>query len=295
MNFIEYYKEIEEILPDLKFSANYVSNNETYNYEVKDLKKLRRAINQIEHIPFIQNEIYKLKKTRLFESLSDTDKLTFIQHNTIDEPLKLITFKLNFIQELAQSSKMFGNDDLLLIRIPEINSFDNLTKFSNDLKKGIEIPIIDSKNGEVKILSADEGSIIFYVSVGTTAALTLIGRICWSAAVIRRKKAEANIFEEHARTLKLKNDALENLIEAQNLQLKNILDAEANQIANNIYDLKNPETIERLKLSISTVSELIDRGVQILPASNEEMQKIFPDYKKLDLIESSIRQITSKN
>lgn len=295
MNFIEYYNEINEALPTLSFNTKYLSNNETYNYEATDLKKLRRSINIIEHIPYIQSEIDEIKKSWLFTSSSDTAKLTFSQNNAVENPLKSITFKLDFIQQLAQSSKMFGNKDVLLIKIPEINSFDNLSKYATDFKKAIEIPIVDSNSGDVKILSADEGSIIFYVSVGTGVAMTLIGRICWAAAVMKRKRAEANIFEQHAKTLELKNDALKSLVDAQKIQLKNILDAEAQQIANNTYDNKDPETIERLKLSINTVSELIDKGVQILPANNDEMQKTFPDYKNLDLIESSIRQIAPKD
>ncbi len=134
-------------------------------------------------------------------------------------------------------------------------------------------------------MSADEGSVIFYVALGSLAAIRLVAGICWSAGVLKKRNAEAKIFEEHARTLELKNEALEIFVNAQKLQMKNILDAEANALANNMYNHNDPETIERLKLSISTVSNLIDKGVSILPVSKDEnIQKSFPDYANLNLI-----------
>ncbi|MBS4063365.1 MAG: hypothetical protein KGZ74_02345 [Chitinophagaceae bacterium] len=99
----------------------------------------------------------------------------------------------------------FSREDLLLINIPELKSFDELSKFSVDLKKGIELPVIEKEiQGQVEIVSAGNGSIVLYVTLGTILAVKLIAGVCWAAAVIRKKNVEANIFEQHAKTLKLK-------------------------------------------------------------------------------------------
>ena len=50
-------------------------------------------------------------------------------------------------------------------------------------------------------------------------------------------------------------------------QIKNIIEAEAEEIAKAHYKLNDPEVINRLKLSLNTVNDLIDRGTQILPSS----------------------------
>ena len=72
--------------------------------------------------------------------------------------------------------------------------------------------------------------------------------------------------------------------------------AEAEAIALKHYDIKDPETIARLKLSLETTADLIDRGAKILPNSkDEDIKKSFPDYNKLALIESSIKQIGTGN
>lgn len=196
MNFIDYYKEIIATLPGLKLKSSYIAGGK---YELTELNKLRRTINVVQNIPYIQDEIVALRNS-LFSMQSDNQTVDTALYTLIESPLRSLVFKLEFMQKLAESSRLFGSTDVLLIRIPEIDSFDNLEKYAKDFKKAIEIPIIDSgTKGKVAILGADEGSIILYVSLGTVVAVTLIGKICWAAAVYKKKKAEAKIFEQHAK------------------------------------------------------------------------------------------------
>ncbi|WP_294680320.1 hypothetical protein [uncultured Fluviicola sp.] len=295
MNFLQYHEIIKEVLPKLSFSAEYVTGNDSLSYSTKNLVDLRQSINLIEEIPFIEQEILQLKKSWLFESNYPSQKINSSQKVEIDSAIDRIKIKLETFKQIAEQSAIFGNEDTILIKIPEIQSFDNLEKYAKDFKKAIETPIInESINGTVNIISAQEGSIILYISLGTISAVKLVAGICWAAGVIKRKNAEVKIFEQHARTLELKNDSLALFVDAQKTLMKNILDAEANAIANKNYDHNDPETVERLKLSISTVAELIDKGVKILPVSqNSDIQKCFPDYNNLNVIESTVKQITS--
>lgn len=297
MNFIEYHETIERALPRLKLTTSYIGGNQDFTYQASGLNELRRSINIVDDVPYIGSEIRVLKDSWLFQSTSDSQKITSSQSSEVENAVKSLKIKLSTFKEIAETSKLFSGSETILIRIPEIDSFDTLQKYANDFKKAIEIPVLDeSIGGNVTILSADEGSIIFYVSLGAVAAVKLVAGICWAAAVIKKKRAEANIFEQHAKTLELKNDALSVFVDAQKVQMKNILEAEASAIANKEYNHSEPETIERLKLSISTVAELIDKGVQILPVSKEDdIQKSFPDYKNINLIESTIKQITQNN
>ena len=94
----------------------------------------------------------------------------------------------------------------------------------------------------------------------------------------------------------MKNDSLETLVNAQKAQIKNIINAEAEEISNKFYKLNDPEVIERLKLSLNTINDLIDRGTQILPYSDKsEAIKSFPDYSNLNLIESTMKKLQSEN
>lgn len=154
--------------------------------------------------------------------------------------------------------------------------------------------MLDSEiESDFEIKTAEPGSIWLMVGVGTTIAINLVGGIAWAAAVIKRKNAEAKIFEQHTRTLELMNDQIDLYVNAQKTQLDNILQSEAEAIASKHYSAKDPETIERLKLSISTVADLIDKGAKILPTSeSDDVKQLFPEYGNLSMIESAIKKIS---
>jgi hypothetical protein len=292
-------KETKELLQDchskLNFKTTYVTGSTEKPYIGNGLIILRECIKMLENIDLLTPEINELKKSILFQTYSDEQYFTASDNTKIT----IIVDKLKIgIEYLLRYSKQIDNpQNGLFIKLPEIQTFEDLSKVSNDLKKAIEIPVIDQNDGGyVKIETAESGSIWLIISIGSLSAVNLIGAICWSAAVIRKKKAEAKIFEEHAKTLGLKNESLQIVIDAQKIQIKNIIEAEAEEIAKGHYKLNDPEVINRLKLSLNTVNDLIDRGTQILPSSdNKETIKSFPDYSNLNLIESAIKKLQSEN
>lgn len=290
-------KETKELLQDcyykLNYKSTYVSGSPEKPYVGKDLINLRECIKMLENINLLTPEINELKNSLLFQTYSNEQYFTAVDNSKI--AINVDKLKIGIEYLLRYSNQIENPENGLFIKLPEIQTFEDLSKVSNDLKKAIEIPVIDQNDGGyVKIETAESGSIWLVISIGTFSAVNLIGAICWSAAVIRKKKAEAKIFEEHARTLGMKNESLQTVIDAQKIQIKNIIEAEAEEIAKAHYKLNDPEVINRLKLSLNTVNDLIDRGTQILPSSdNKETIKSFPDYSNLNLIESAIKKLQS--
>lgn len=294
MHLREAINKIQNHLENLTYTSTYDFEKKDTNNKANNLDKLREAIIELEDIHILDEEIKKLKNSSLFKTSKDEYYFTSSEDKLIKESISIIKNGFTFLKRMYYDN--LASEDDLYIKLPEIENFDDLSKLSNELKKAVEIPINEQSKGHLKIKSAEPGSIWLLVSVGTFAAINLIGGICWAAAVIRKKHAEAKIFEQHAKTLELKNNALSSLIDAQNQQLDNILDSEAKQVMSNHYDSNNPEILAKLKLSITTVSNLIDRGTQILPASeNNNVKNIFPDYSKLNLIESSIKMLKNNN
>ena len=294
MHLFEIYERIDRYASQLNYSSSYlINNNGEHTYKAIELRKLKFILSQFEDVPLLAKEIEKLRKSWLYETNDDTALITSNQNGTVSTLIGTIQIGLDYIKRLYIGSYSQQSEDTILIKLPDFQSFEQLSKIANEFKKGIELPIRDNNiQGDVNIVSAEPGSIWLIVSVGSILAVKLIAAICYSAAVIRRKYAEAKIVEAQLKTLDLKNEALQNVIDAQKKQLKNILDSEAEAIANKHYNHKDNSAIEMLKLSLNTVSDLIDRGSRILPSSsNEEIQKSFPDYNALNLIESSIKQI----
>lgn len=296
MNIRETSALFRKYFDSLHFTTTYESNMNSINpYYATNLSSLREAILNLEDVDILKNEIEAIKKTSLFDHSADTFFFSSSDDTILKGAVKQLRNGLEYLLRYSDQIEMPKNG--LNIKLPEIENFDDLTKVSKEFKRAIEIPIIDQQQGgQVKIETADSGSIWLTVSVGSIAAVNLVGAICWSAAVIRKKMAEARIFEAQANTLELKNEMMKTLIEAQKSQMKNILDSEAKEIAENHYNLSDGEAIARLKMSIETVSELIDKGVKILPTSDDsKTAKLFPDYSALNLIESTIQQLKNGN
>ena len=79
--------------------------------------------------------------------------------------------------------------------------------------------------------------------------------------------------------------------------LKNVVAAEARHLEKEFFgDEENPERLERVKHSIETMQELLEKGAEVHPAllAPEQVKNLFPDYKKLGSVESRIKQIAEK-
>jgi hypothetical protein len=293
MNNREIYNLAKDNAHKLTFTYNYKSGADS-PYELGGLNKLRHTIVEFEEVPFLKNAIDELRKGALFSTTGDRILTDGVSHTQIDSFVKKLRTGLEFFIQQFESNYNIDSETTLAIKMPPMKTFSDLSKVANAFKKAIEIPLLDSKiESELEIKTAEPGSIWLMVGVGTTIAVNLIGGIAWAAAVIKRKNAEGKIFIQHARTLELKNDQIELYVKAQRTQLDNILNAEAEAIATKHYSAQDPETIERLKLSISTVADLIDKGAKILPTSkSDEVKQLFPEYGKLSLIESAIKKIS---
>lgn len=293
MNNREIYNIAKENYDNLSFSYDYISGADN-PYEVGGLNKLRNAITEFEKIPFLKSSIEKLRNGFLFTTTADKLTLNHSNYTEIDNFVKTLKTGLNFFIQQFESNYSEESETTLAIKLPPAKTFGDLAKISSDFKKAIEIPLLDSEiESDLEIKTAEPGSIWLMVGVGTTIAINLVGGIAWAAAVIKRKKAEAKIFEQHARTLELKNDQIDLYVNAQKIQLDNILQSEAEAIASKHYSAQDPESIERLKLSISTVADLIDKGAKILPNSkSDDVKQLFPEYGSLSMIESAIKKIS---
>jgi hypothetical protein len=129
-----------------------------------------------------------------------------------------------------------------------------------------------------------------------TAAVALVGGMAWAAAVVFKKYQEGKMFEQMARGMKIKNDSLEELLRGLRESIDLLLQNEARSLYDKEFgDTTDPEQIARLKLGIKTFMGLIEKGAEIHPALKvpENVKNLFPDFSKLSLIESKIKQIAN--
>jgi hypothetical protein len=162
----------------------------------------------------------------------------------------------------------------------------------------LEQTILDPKiGGKMEIRSLDKGSVWLHLFVGSVQAVGFVGSIAWSAAVVYKKFQEGRLVEQHVEALKIKNEALKQIQEAQEKLLKDVVEAEAKHLEKEIFgDEENPDRLERIKHAIRLMQELLEKGAEVHPAlmAPENVKNLFPDFKKLGSVESKIKQIAEK-
>lgn len=274
---------------ELTFLDNNRSSNES-RYIVKDYFNFRQVIRELDRVPYLQHFTDSIKESKAFTIPEPSVVLSVNEKVELEKAISNLRSAILGLKAYYDNTTP-NSDAILRVKLPETNSFDDLIKYSELLKKGIEIPVNESnEDSKVKILNGQPGSIWLILSIGSS--IMLIAKLCNAAAVIRRKWAESSIFEEHAKSLKLKNELMDDLVKANKKMLADVLDAEAANIHNGHYNPNDPEVKERIKLAIRSISELIDKGGQLLPSgSNKDISNNFPDYNALNSAVYIIKQI----
>jgi hypothetical protein len=297
-------------IKELKNYFSEIAENIKFNYEetieqrgnqnisialFSNLTNFRKGINSIEKTKLLLNEIEIIKNSGIFSTTYDILKINTQEGRSLktrmDELLKIVTSLNQTFSDLSGKIR----DNSVSIKLPNISDFQDLSKVAGNFHTILSQSIInDEIKGQVKIDSVENGSIWLDVYLGSSAALTLVGGIAWSAAVVFKKLQEGRIIEEHVKSLKIKNESLREIKDAQKKAIDLMIDSEANQLySENFKTDGNNEQIERLKHTIRLLSEQMEKGAEIHPALNapEKVANLFPDMKHLELVESRIKKL----
>jgi hypothetical protein len=198
-------------------------------------------------------------------------------------------------------NQLIGKEDetTIAIKLPATSDIEEIIEYLSEINTAISQNVINTEiGGKVELKDWQPGSLWLAIGLGSFAAVKLVMGIVWAAAVIRKKRQEARIIEKLADGLEIKNQTLEELRTGAMEQIKLLIEAEAkNLVAHNFEKDDNREQIERLKLGIKTFTELIEKGMEVHPAlkTPENIKNLFPDFNKLDSIESQTKLLNESN
>lgn len=297
-------RQIREILvrnSNVKRTGNYSKDNEGLDYEYTNLKALRNSIKELSILPFFLEQIEALKETSAVDDYRDAIMVDYKNHSIISskssELQAQITGLIRFIDEFTKTEE----EDTIHVKLPELNTIDDLTDILKDLKRAVEIPSLEV-GGQAKIVSFERGSIWIQIFVGATIAVRLIGKLVKIATDANIELKKGQVFGQYINNLKLKNEVLEMIKKAQEEQLKSLIQQGASEIDDSEFDDTNNERVERLKLAIRSMSDLLNKGAEFLPSSksSDEIKNIFPDTsEEIKMIEENVKSLmkigTSQN
>ncbi|MEQ8517490.1 MAG: hypothetical protein RLN79_14905 [Cytophagales bacterium] len=296
MNIRDTSQIIKQAYPNMKLNIRYdygLDKGEVTG--IQETKKAIRILNQNEMFP---EQVKDLWSNFFISQTEDQSEIDSNERRLLETNYGYLKIAIEALYKTISNVILREFENSIRIKLPPTNDFSDLSKVSNALNKSISIPISHKNvNGKTTIKSVEDGSIWLIIALASPLAVGLVGGIAWASAVIHKKRQEGKIFEEHVKSLELANEQKVAFIEAQKKQLELLVQTEAKIISDEYYKETNPEDLERLKHSIVTVSELINKGLEIHPSLNtpEQVSNLFPDFKNLNLIESRTKLLNNDN
>ncbi len=286
--------ELKRLIEKFNWKVEVIPNNQSYT-KFSNLISIRQTINEIQELNIFEYFVMTLKTSAIFTSSANEMSIQQGEANVIISNLNsLKTLSENFLNTLTKTLPE-EDPDSINIKLPQVNDFDELSNASKQFHIALTQVIFNKEiNGETKIVSVENGSIWFNVFVGLSA-VTVIASLAWSAAVIYKKIQEGRLLEQQVRSLKVKNESLDDILVAQKAETQLMIEAEADHINSEYFKENAAENIERIKNSITILADLIGKGAEIHPAlqAPENVSNLFPDVKNLLGLESKIKRIAN--
>lgn len=290
LNFIKFV--LEQI--DFEKSAIVPKNEGGGNWTIKNINKFKTLIDTLEPVEIFNEEIREIKSTELYGTSQDS---LLVPYEKEQQLFAKADYLVKASASLVRVSKKLippSLEESISIKLPEPSDFESLIKSMSMLQTAVsQVVINDEIEGSVKITHWEYGTFWVELFLGTQAAVALIASIGWSAAVVAKKINENKILEQHVRSLEIKNDSLNDILEGQKKLTNHLIEQEAQAISSQHFTKSDGENLERVKLAINSFAFLIQKGAEIHPALSapEKVQNLFPKFDQLGSITSQIKQL----
>jgi hypothetical protein len=289
--------EVKAILQSISVEESKLSfkHVDGTGYDVSNLAAFKEFLRKVSSIFFYKNEVEELTNSVLYTTSQNTIRVSTEKTRQISKNSNYICNSAEALQKALTSIIPESEENTIHVKLPCSNDLHLMIKSITEFEKSINQVIVnDIINGYIKIKRWESGSFWIELILGSQAAVTLIAGVAWSAAVISKKITEGKIIEQHVRSLGIKNESLEDLLQKQKEITDLLLYHEVKNLQVKHFGTDNDNEItERLKLTTKTFAELIQQGAEVHPALNapEQVQNVFPDFNQLDSLTTQIKQI----
>ena len=210
--------EIYKRLTDAEIPGKSFPNYFTSDYQITFISELRNRLERVRGIPGFQDTDDQISKTIIFRTDSEVVKLSEGEWNQAFSLLATYYNQLVGLSRFLKATTKPDAQDDVFVKLPPTDDFNAVIAYQTQIAKALE-QVVVPEGGELKIMSWEPGSLWLELAVGGQAMVMIVGSIAWSAAVIYKKAQEGRMFHQHAKSLELKNESLQNLVEAQDRML----------------------------------------------------------------------------
>ncbi len=291
MNLSEVKLVLENAHGQLYFERQDMQRAGSTAWRFFNLNRVRNAINEIERTGLFRDHVIGLLSSDILTSAGDS---TVIEPGNARNTEELLNQLKVLVAQFLIAIKPIVPEvepNSLVITIPNVSDFDNLSKISHSLQKAIGQVVINNEiQGKVEITSVENGSIIFVVDVGSLQALSLIGSLVTVALSIHYRVLSTRALEAKAKVANVNSERHKRLVEREQEFIELYAEIELDQIRRQYAANQDGDYAGRLKNSILLFRELQDKGTEIKPAIKAP-EKIKDSFPTKALIES-VGQIT---
>ncbi|GHV41730.1 hypothetical protein FACS1894179_10070 [Bacteroidia bacterium] len=291
-------RELDEYIPLLNMDVESINRgNGVVAYKLKNVKDLQKAVSGIGKLNLFDERINTIKKYPLYTHSENSIIFSEAEYKPLTATIK------SLLEECTNLSNALGglitkeNPNLVSIKIPDPKDFldlgDTITKLNTIFSQTLYANEI---KGDVKIANFDSGSYWIDIIVTGASVVNIIAGLAWSGVIVYKKLQEGRLVQAQVKQMNISNKALEEIIEKSKDAVNGVAEIEASFLYNTFFKGDDNEQIGRIKHALKELAELYSQGAEIHPAINasSEIKKEFPDYKKIDRVETKIQKIESK-
>lgn len=289
-------------LIDIKHKINIAFENYKLKYQsvnggnirfdnVENLRTSIKALRDINYLP--DEDPYSF----FLSAYSDTIIVDSNQHPAIIDKLKHLNYALALLNDWINDYVPADEDEETInIKFPRISDIEDLIKSCNLINKSLSQSVSEI-GGQITFKQLDYGSSWLIISVGTTAATSLVMAIAKAAFYIAKKFYGIKMMAQAYERYKMGTDVMKTMKECNEMILKEEMDKQSKEIEKKFYPdmASDNERCGRLRVAISEMYKLIELGGEVHPSLllKDDSDKERIDYKQLS--KSGLMDLLPKN
>lgn len=280
------FREFEKIIDENYRYLSIKSSDHTQGRRVTQYFSLITAINNIEKLGFIDNEIAELKKINTPFNVQKSQEAMVLDQGTFNmfyKNVQTIIDKCSAIKIAINTCLPKQNPLSITVGLPEIKSFEELAEFNTKLQKIFTV-FLEDEADKVTVQNFDSGSLWTEIAFSSFIVMgsfgSLIALVSYLFITIRKHKIAEMEVDELEMDQDIKRQVKQSLLAKA---LKEI-ESDVEIYLTTDHEKPTPEKIASTTRSAMLLFDLLDQGTTFETAinTNKEIQDIYPSLTNLN-------------
>lgn len=275
-------------------------NGAVESYICRNASQVVSMLNTLTRFSSIKEKIDIIYDTNNTFYSGKPGALTLSEERAIENAMSEIKRELQTMRSACEALGVERESSGFDIKLPPGMTLAELADCTKDLNNVFsQCPLFQSDDEKIQFRGVDVGSAWLTFSViGASVALTYyilnnLAAFVDKLLAIREHCALCRKQEELARTSRLKNNLLENVIDANKAIVKQLMQTAAEELADKA-ELSDPEAVERIRGSMELLKKWLDRGMEVYAAIDvsPEVKAAFPPVEQQSLPDVVVKALT---